>query len=544
MWFFNILLLSTILVAHGKSVKDDDLPDLEWPETFSLEALRIYLSAGFTQDYKIWRTLKNSRIDYNNGAVKSFVDIKKSRYGEKYNIHPEADLDGDSTNVCEKTKGRLFHKVNLETILPDTTDFAAVGTETIHDTETTKFVLEEVSANVETKKTIWAYYNSEDKVWLPKKYEVKQFNTWIGSEESAEIWEFNNVETEVSDEYFDAEKYCEDAREVSLKDDAVTKNLLFMDPDNDKHVDYVFKSFKKRYNRNYDIDGEHEMRKAIFKKNMRLVSMINSQNLGYKLSINQFSDRLPSEKIKYTGLLRRSPGKKGTIPFPYTSEKLKEAAETLPSEYDTRLYGLVGTVKNQAECGSCWTFGTTASIEGAVALSNSGKFLTLSNQAILDCAWPYGSSGCDGGTDTAAYHWAMDYGLPTQAEYGDYANQDGICNINNMTTIYKIKGFVDVTPYSETALKMALINHGPMSVSVNVNDEFQSYAGGIFYDKNCDPTVLNHEVSLVGYGEQDGDTYWILKNSWGPEWGIDGYMHISARDNTCGVATEPTYAVI
>ncbi|CAG9783576.1 unnamed protein product [Diatraea saccharalis] len=514
MWFSNILLLSAILIAHGKYVKDDDQPDLEWPETFSLDALRIYLTAGFTQDYKIWRTPQTSRIDYNNGAVKSIVDKKRSRFGIQYNIHPEADLDGDSTYVCKKTKGILWHRINLETILPDTVDFVAVGTEIIRDIETTKFVLEEVSKNVESRKTIWAYYNSDEKVWIPKKYEVVQYNTWFGSEVSSEIWEFNNVETEVSDEYFETDEYCEDAREYTMKDDAVTKDLLFINPDNDKHVDHVFKSFKKRYNRKYDIDAEHDMRKAILKKYMRLVSMINNQNLGYKLTINQFSDRLPTEKIKYTGLLRRSPGKKGTIPFPYTSEKLKELADTLPSEYDTRLYGLVGTVKNQAECGSCWTFGTTASIEGAVALSNSGNFVTLSNQAILDCAWPYGGSGCDGGADTEAYNWAMDYGIPTQAEYGDYANQ------------------------------MALINHGPMSVSVNVNDEFQSYAGGIFYDKNCDPTDLNHEVSLVGYGEQDGDTYWILKNSWGPEWGIAGYMHISARDNTCGVATEPTYAVI
>ncbi|RVE54806.1 hypothetical protein evm_000573 [Chilo suppressalis] len=545
MWFFNILFVATILLVSGKSVKDDDLkPDLDWPASYTFDALRIYLTAGFSEDYQVWRTEDKSRIDYNSGAVKSIVDKSTNPSGVAYKIHPEADEDGDSKYVCEQVRGRMFHRISLEDVLPSTTDFEEVGTEIISDTETTKFLLEELEENIQSKKTLWASYNQGKKIWLPKKYEIEQYNTWIGSKNKHEIWEFTNVKTEVADSIFDVDKYCDEIREISLKDDAVTKDLLFVNPEDDKHVDYVFKRFKKTHNKKYDVDGEHEMRRTIFKNNMRLVKMINGQNLGYKLTINKFSDRTPAERFKYTGLLRRPQGKKGTIRFPYTSEKLKEIAETLPEEYDTRLYGLVGTVKNQEECGSCWTFGTTAAVEGAVARANTGKFVTLSNQAIIDCAWAYGAAGCNGGSDTAAYGWIIDNGMPTQAEYGDYANRDGICHIRNMTKLYNIKGFVDVIPNSVNALKVALINHGPLSVSVNVNKQFQSYAGGVFYDSQCDPTVLNHEVSLVGYGEQDGDTFWILKNSWGPEWGIDGYMHISARDNTCGVATEPSYAVI
>ncbi|KAL4714099.1 hypothetical protein ACJJTC_008453 [Scirpophaga incertulas] len=261
--------------------------------------------------------------------------------------------------------------------------------------------------------------------------------------------------------------------------------------------------------------------------------------------------------FKSTGLIRRPEGVKGNIPFPYPANQLEEVAATLPAEYDTRLYGLVGTVKNQQECGSCWTFGTTVSMEGAVARANAGKFVTLSNQALVDCAWAifqsrYGAHGCDGGSDTAAYHWIMDNGMPTQADYGDYLNKDGYCHIKNMTKLYTIKGFVDVVPNSVEALKVAVVNHGPLTVSVNVNELFNTTPTEFSMSKTgeytiyipSNPNALNHEVALVGYGEQDGETYWILKNSWGPEWGLDGYMHISSRNNVCGVATEPTYVVI
>ncbi|KAJ0180369.1 hypothetical protein K1T71_003773 [Dendrolimus kikuchii] len=303
-------------------------------------------------------------------------------------------------------------------------------------------------------------------------------------------------------------------------------------------------SFIKKYDRKYAHEKEVSMRKAIFKQNIRLVKETNRRNLGYKLTINHFADRTPEEMKKYRGLHRRPEGKIGTIPFPYTESRLKEVASDLPVEYDARIYGLVSTVKNQEECGSCWTFGTTAAAEGALAKSNGGKLITLANQALVDCAWPFGAAGCDGGTDNAAYEWMQEYGLPTEAEYGPYANRDGFCHIKNMTKTYPIKGFTDVTPNSIGALKVALVNHGPLSVSIDADPiSFNLYSSGIYYESTCDPRSLNHEVTLVGYGEKDGETFWIIRNSWGPQWGIDGYMHISSRENACGITTEPTYVV-
>ncbi|KAL0893673.1 hypothetical protein ABMA27_013831 [Loxostege sticticalis] len=547
MWLSYILFLSAALAAHGKSVvKDDydeDTPALEWPESYSFQATRVYLLAGFSENYQMWRTPKTSRIDYNDGAVKSIVS-RKTKYGVQYEIHPESDRDGNTELVCNKLKGNVFHRIKPEDILPDVDDydFEEVGQELMYDKDTTKFWAEQKEINVEKQYILWAVYDDDVEAWIPVRYEEKEYNTWLGTLDKHEIWEFTNFETDVDEDAFDADEYCENARSYTMKDEAVTEGLLFLSPENDAHVEHAFGTFKKKHNKNY-FEGEHEMRKTIFRKNMRLITQTNRKNLGYKLAINQFADRSPAEMIKHKGLQARPRGKVGTVPFPYTKAELDELANNLPKEYDTRMYGLVTPVKNQETCGSCWTFGTTASMEGALARS-TGRLVTLSNQALVDCAWGFGASGCDGGTDNAAYEWMMAFGMPTEAEYGQYTNSDGFCRIENMTKTFPIRGYTDVSPFSINALKVALVNHGPLSVSVNVNDAFSLYSSGIFYDASCEPTSLNHEVTLVGYGEDNGQTFWILKNSWGKKWGVDGYMHISALDNTCGVTTEPTYVVL
>ncbi|XP_063377909.1 procathepsin L-like [Cydia fagiglandana] len=319
-----------------------------------------------------------------------------------------------------------------------------------------------------------------------------------------------------------------------------------MTAEEQKELDEAFAEYKQKFNKQYSHQAEHEMRKSIFREKWRLVKETNRKNLSYTLALNKMSDRTKKELIRYKGLRRDKPRSVGNIRFPYSHEEIKKISETLPSHYDLRLEGVVGPVLDQDSCGSCWTFGTTAAVEGALARSKGGMLISLSNQALLDCSWGMGNSGCDGGDDISAYKWIMKHGLPTVAEYGPYSKQDGYCNIENMTTTYKIRGWTDVTPLSEQALKIALINHGPLSVSIDAEDAFTHYDGGILYDTKCQSSKddMNHEVTLVGYGEKDGESYWIIRNSYGPYWGIDGYIHISTRDNNCGVMTEPTYVVV
>ncbi|XP_022819908.1 pro-cathepsin H-like isoform X2 [Spodoptera litura] len=541
-----VVVTQALSVKKAKAVKGDEDNELQWPSQYTLQAKRMSLTDNIIEDYSIWRTSKQSRIDYNNGYVKSFVKSKTKdfKYGVKYEIHPEASVEQDVENVCNAMRGSRYRRMSPETILPDVDGFEPEVDEIMNDKECTKFVYDVKDEKTDVRSTLWATYDEADEAWVPVRYEVLEFNSWLGSKDKHEIWDFYDYSKDFSfRSVFDVEDYgCSSPEEHTLDSEGVTKRLLFLDSENDEHVDHAFKSFIGAHDRQYDAD-EHVLRKNIFKKSMRQVIQHNRQNKGYKLAINQFADKTPEEMTRYMGLLKRPEGKSGNVPFPYTEEKLDELSEDVPKEYDLRLLGLVSHVKNQEECGSCWTFGTTAAVEGALARINGGKLMALANQALVDCVWAFGAAGCDGGTDNAAYEWMMEYGLPTEAEYGPYTNKDGECNIKNMTKTFPIRGYVDVTPLSIGALKVALINHGPLSVSVHVTDTFSKYSSGIFYDTECNQLHLNHEVTLVGYGERDGDTFWILKNSWGPQWGIGGYMYISARDNICGVATEPTYVV-
>ncbi|XP_052737817.1 procathepsin L-like [Bicyclus anynana] len=395
----------------------------------------------------------------------------------------------------------------------------------------------------ESQKYLWAYLDSDNSSWIPVRLEVIGFNGWLEQLKEHVVTYYTNFKTEVDDSVFDVDKYdCGDAPAPETNN----INLSNLDPEIDEHVEIAFNRYKLEFNRQYSSEDEHAMRKSIFQNNMRKVNEHNSKDSTYRLALNKFSDRTKEEKQKSKGLLRREPGEVGTHPFPYDKKKIAELAENLPTDVDLRLEGFVSPVKDQQGCGSCWSFGTTSATEGALARSNGGRLLRLANQALIDCAWGFGNNGCEGGSDTAAYRWMIEYGLPTEEEYGFYKDNDGFCNIENMTTIYPIKGFTDVTPFSVEALKIAVMNHGPLSVSIDVgsSEKLYDYNGGVFYDPKCSPEKLDHEVSLVGYGEVDGEEYWIVKNSWGRDWGIDGYFHISTRDHACGIATEPTYVVI
>ncbi|XP_013190014.1 uncharacterized protein LOC106134496 [Amyelois transitella] len=506
----------------------------------------MYLAANLIENFKIWHTEERSRVDYNNGAVKTIIVSSSSwwRRGTKYDIFPKTTDKEENAITCEYTKGSRYSPETPTDLLPSTYEsYEAVENDTIFGERVTKFFAEKEDERSKYKLTLWAKFDSDYGYWLPIKYDEQVYNTWLGYMDHHDIWEFFNYEKYFDDDVFNISSYgCVPARS------ALDKEVTLIDPLKKEHVDRMFNAYKQKHNKVYQNDQEHAMRRSIFQKNIRLIAAKNRQNLGYKLSLNHFADRTPEEMRKYTGLVRRRARQPGNIPFPYDDYKIKTIVETLPTEYDARLLGLVTNIKNQEDCGSCWTFATTAVVEGAIAKSNGGKLVALSNQALIDCAWGYGAEGCNGGTDDEAYQWIREYGLPTEEEYGQYANRNGYCNINNMTTTYKIKGYTDITPNSVNAIKVALVNHGPITASVYVNDEFSFYAGGVFYisESECpnNSQNLNHEVVIVGYGEENGDTFWIVKNSWGPTWGIDGYMHISARDNVCGIEAEPTYVVV
>lgn len=308
------------------------------------------------------------------------------------------------------------------------------------------------------------------------------------------------------------------------------------------HVDADFERFVRHHGKDYDNDTVLSERKRNFLHNYRFINSMNRKNLGFKLAINHMTDFSGDEMRRMRGLLRRDANRfNGGLPF----EKTKHSLSSLPANWDWRLLGAVTPVKDQAICGSCWSFGTTGTIEG-VYFVKTGKLLKLSQQQLIDCSWAEENNGCDGGEDFRSYDYIMKAGgLATEDDYGHYLGVDGKCHDGQVKKSIQLQGFYNVTQNDPQAMRLALFNHGPVTIAINASlKTFSFYSHGIYYDKACDPNNLDHQVLAVGYGELNGEKYWLVKNSWSTYWGNDGYVLISAKDNNCGVLSDATFPKI
>ncbi|KAG1680842.1 Cathepsin L1 [Nymphon striatum] len=214
---------------------------------------------------------------------------------------------------------------------------------------------------------------------------------------------------------------------------------------------------------------------------------------------------------------------------------------------DWRLLGAVTPVKDQIDCGSCWSFGTTGTIEGSYFLK-TGNLIRLSEQQLVDCSWGQGNNGCKGGSQIWAYKYiSKNGGIESDESYGRYLGVDGKCHHNASLSVAQVKSFRIVQRHNATALLQAVYFHGPITVDIDASPlSFQFYANGIYENPHCKKKIgeLNHAVLVVGYGEIDQEPYWLVKNSWSTYWGEDGYILISRRNNTCGVTTYGCYAIL
>lgn len=193
--------------------------------------------------------------------------------------------------------------------------------------------------------------------------------------------------------------------------------------------------------------------------------------------------------------------------------------------------------------GGCWAFSAVASTEGMFQIA-SGELVSLSEQELVDCDTNGESQGCEGGYVEDGFEFIIrNGGITTEANY-PYIGVDGTCNINNEAShIVQIQSYEEVPSNSEEALLKAVANQ-PVSVSIDAGSNFQFYSSGIFTGE-CG-TELDHAVTVVGYGSDNGGTkYWIVKNSWGTEWGEEGYIRmlrdIDAEEGLCGIAMDATF---
>lgn len=300
----------------------------------------------------------------------------------------------------------------------------------------------------------------------------------------------------------------------------------------------LWTSWKTYHKKHYTI-GEEAARFAIFVDNYYKVIAFNAENETPKLGLNRFADLTGSEwKTQYTGNAFVETNKNLIA----SKTKSYETVVDLPASVDWRDKGAVTPVKDQGQCGSCWSFSTTGVLEGFYFLNN-GNLLSFSEQQIVDCDTD--NYGCNGGWPYLAVEYAASNGLELESDY-PYTAEDGNCAYDSSKKVSVAGGYSFVTANDTNSLKAALVDQ-PVSVLIEADQSvFQLYSSGVVW-KNCGNS-LDHAVLAVGYTKKSLLDTFIVKNSWATTWGDQGYIYIStnnkANDGTgvCGILSQPLIA--
>ncbi|OXA62896.1 Counting factor associated protein D [Folsomia candida] len=454
------------------------------------------------------------------GVSKTFQLSKLNENGVMRKVVPVTNEQYTNKLTCFEVNGTANAKVTAQSVLPDTSQFQFVGTEIVNSVKCKKYALVETKGQKVNKYTYWVKVepsplDPDISLGTPVKYEMRGYNTLLGShyDHYYLIYDWFSPELPTDDVFqVPPSLSCGDfpGPGVSHHKTIATFNPMkeFIHNE-DRHVQTNFEEFINTHNKQYKHDREHHHR------------------------LNVLRGRLTTK------------GSNGALPSPSYD---KSDAKDLPPSFDWRLYGAVTPVKgDQSVCGSCWSFGTIGTIEGANFLK-TGTLVRLSQQALVDCSWGFGNNGCDGGEDFRSYQWIMKHGgVPSEDSYGPYLGIDAYCHVQNSTMAAKITGYVNVTSGDSNALKFSMLKNGPISVGIDASHKTLSfYANGVYYDPQCKNGVddLDHAVLLTGYGTINGQDYWLIKNSWSTYWGNDGYVLMSQKDNNCGVSTAATYVTM
>ncbi|XP_065855854.1 senescence-specific cysteine protease SAG39-like [Euphorbia lathyris] len=306
----------------------------------------------------------------------------------------------------------------------------------------------------------------------------------------------------------------------------------------DASMQTMHEQWMTRYGRVYKDSNEKEMRFSIFKQNVHLIESFNKDEAkSFKLGINQFADLTNQEFATSRNRFKGHICSEQAGPFRY------ENISAVPISMDWRKKGAVTAIKDQGQCGSCWAFSTVAAVEGITQLT-TGKLISLSEQELVDCDTKGVDQGCEGGLMDDGFEFIIgNKGITTETNY-PYDAADGTCNTKEEANrAAKITGYEDVPANNEAALMKAVANQ-PIAVAIDASgSEFQFYSSGIFTG-SCG-TELDHGVTAVGYGSSSGMNYWLVKNSWGSQWGEEGYIRmqkdIDANEGLCGIAMQASY---
>ncbi|CAF0936312.1 unnamed protein product [Rotaria sordida] len=305
--------------------------------------------------------------------------------------------------------------------------------------------------------------------------------------------------------------------------------------------------FKRTYGKQYNSVEEEANRRTIWEANL---AKIHKHNLEadldlhtYTLGMNRFGDMTHEEFKKQMNGFKMST-RTDTSEFDHHTF-LAPSNVVLPDSVDWRTKGYVTPIKDQGQCGSCWAFSATGSLEGQ-HFAKTQKLVSLSEQNLVDCSGKFGNLGCDGGLMDQAFEYIKaNKGIDTEKSY-PYEAVDDTCRFKKQNVGATDTGYVDIKSMNETDLQTAIATVGPVSVAIDASqDSFQFYKSGVYNEPDCSSSELDHGVLAVGYDTASSKQYYIVKNSWGTSWGQKGYIWMTRnKKNQCGIATMASYPLV
>ncbi|XP_028803858.1 ervatamin-B [Neltuma alba] len=317
-----------------------------------------------------------------------------------------------------------------------------------------------------------------------------------------------------------------------------------------ENVFELFKAWQKEYNKEYESKEEELKRFEIFKSNLNYIVTRNAKRSSasqYSLGLNEFAD-LTFEEFSKTHLGEIQIDQSTVEEAKMGNNKMEQPrlCPNAPTTWDWRIMGAVTPVKNQGNCGSCWAFSAIGAIEGINALT-TGNLVSLSEQQLVSC--DTSSFGCQGGYVTTAFDYVIrNRGVASEVLY-PYTATNGTCNAFLETfRNASIDGHRWVGSRSEDTLFCAVARQPVTALVQASGPDFMFYQNGIIDESACrniSPCTVNHGVLVVGYGTISGQDYWIVKNSWGSNWGAGGYFFLKRNTGLdVGVCNVNCYPIV
>ncbi|KAE8573463.1 Cat6 [Halyomorpha halys] len=301
------------------------------------------------------------------------------------------------------------------------------------------------------------------------------------------------------------------------------------------------------FNKIYTSPSEELKRMAVYEMNKMWIENHNRKyekgQVSFKVAMNKFGDLTDEEfETKFLNV-------RGIVSDDLRSEDHSFSdlmTPDVPESLNWTMKGAVTHVGDQKLCGACWAFSAAGAIEAQI-FKKTGKLISLSEQNLVDCSREFGNKGCEGGMPFKALRYILVNGVTSEESY-PYNAQEGKCQYTDQKQVVKIKAlaFIRNTANKENTLKTAVARVGPISACVWSSKSFRFFSGGIFHDEDCkNNTKVNHAVLVVGYGREENQDYWLIKNSWGLRWGEYGYgKMVRNMDDHCNIASHNVFPIV